>query len=242
MQGTTYFAQWSIYKKAKEAGVKVLFNGQGADEVFAGYHHHFYRHCRQLIMMGKIPQYFSLVQQYADLKSISKKQIHKTVFDELKLVSKMKLGIAKFDHALLKYWNKIETLDEMLLRDFDTFQLPLFLRADDRDSMAFSIESRHPFMDYRLVEFGYSLPNDLLIKEGWQKYIIRKSMHEMPESIRYRKDKKGFVTPEDVWLKKHKSEFDQYLYYNEKVLGVKEPSSNPFYNYALGTWFKVNHF
>jgi asparagine synthase (glutamine-hydrolysing) len=242
LQGTTYFAQWSIYKKAKEAGVKVLFNGQGADEVFAGYHHHFYRHCRQLIMMGKIPQYFSLVQQYADLKNISKKQIHKTVFDELKLVSKMKLGIAKFDHALLKYWNKIETLDEMLLRDFDTFQLPLFLRADDRDSMAFSIESRHPFMDYRLVEFGYSLPNDLLIKEGWQKYIIRKSMHEMPESVRYRKDKKGFVTPEDVWLKKHKSEFDQYLYYNEKVLGVKEPSSNPFYNYALGTWFKVNHF
>ena len=192
--------------------------------------------------MGKIPQYFSLVQQYADLKNMSKKKIHKTVFDELKLVSKMKLGIAKFDHALLKYWNKIETLDEMLLRDFDTFQLPLFLRADDRDSMAFSIESRHPFMDYRLVEFGYSLPNDLLIKEGWQKYIIRKSMHEMPESIRYRKDKKGFVTPEDVWLKKHKSEFDQYLYYNEKVLGVKEPSSNPFYNYALGTWFKVNHF
>lgn len=242
LQGTTYFAQWSIYKKAKEAGVKVLFNGQGADEVFAGYHHHFYRHCRQLIMMGKIPQYFSLVQQYADLKNMSKKQIHKTVFDELKLVTKMKLGISKFDHALLKYWNKIDTLDEMLLRDFDTFQLPLFLRADDRDSMAFSIESRHPFMDYRLVEFGYSLPNDLLIKEGWQKYIIRKSMHEMPESIRYRKDKKGFVTPEDVWLKKHKREFDQYLYYNEKVLGVNEPSSNQFYNYALGTWFKVNNF
>ena len=240
LQGTTYFAQWSIYKKAKEAGVKILFNGQGADEVFAGYHHHFYRHCRQLIMMGKLPQYFSLVQQYADLKSMSKKEIHKIVFDELKLVSKMKLGIAKFDHQLLKYWNKIDTLDEMLLRDFDTFQLPLYLRADDRDSMAFSIESRHPFMDYRLVEFGYSLPNNLLIKEGWQKYIIRKSMNEMPESIRYRKDKKGFVTPQDVWLKKHKNEFDSYLDFNKKVLGVKEPSSNPFYNYALGTWFKVN--
>jgi asparagine synthetase B (glutamine-hydrolysing) len=106
--------------------------------------------------------------------------------------------------------------------------------------MAFSIESRHPFMDYRLVEFGYSLPNDLLIKEGWQKYIIRKSMSEMPDSIRYRKDKKGFVTPQDVWVKKYKTEFDHYLTYNEKVLGVKEPSQNPFYNYALGTWFKVN--
>lgn len=240
LQGTTYFAQWSIYKKAKETGVKILFNGQGADEVFAGYHHHFYRHCRQLIMMGKLPQYFSLVQQYAELKSIPKKHIHKIVFDEIKLASKMKLGIAKFDHALIKYWNKIDTLDEMLLRDFDTFQLPLYLRADDRDSMAFSIESRHPFMDYRLVEFGYSLPNDLLIKEGWQKYIIRKSMAEMPNSIRYRKDKKGFVTPQDVWLKKYKTEFDHYLTYNEKVLGIKEPSQNQFYNYALGTWFKVN--
>lgn len=241
LQGTSYFAQWSIYKKAKEIGVKILFNGQGADEVFAGYHHHFYRYCRQLLMMGKLPEYFSLVQQYADLKEIPKKKIHKIVFDEIKLVAKMKLGIAKFDHSLLKYWNKIDTLDEMLLRDFDTFQLPLYLRADDRDSMAFSIESRHPFMDYRLVEFGYSLPNSLLIKDGWQKYIIRKSMYEMPDSIRYRKDKKGFITPQDIWLEKNKSGFDAYLSYNEKVLGIREPSADKFYNYALGTWFKVNN-
>ena len=241
LQGTSYFAQWSIYKKAKEAGVKILFNGQGADEVFAGYHHHFYRHCRQLLMMGKLPEYFSIVQQYADLKGLPKKGIHKIVFGEIKLVVKMKLGIAKFDHSLLKYWNKIDTLDEMLLRDFDTFQLPMYLRADDRDSMAFSIESRHPFMDYRLVEFGYSLPNSLLIKDGWQKYIIRKSMYEMPDSIRYRKDKKGFITPQDVWLEKHRSGFEEYLSYNEKVLGVREPSVHKFYNYALGTWFKVNN-
>ena len=101
--------------------------------------------------------------------------------------TEIKLGIKKFDHAILKYWNKINTLDEMLLRDFDTFQLPLYLRADDRDSMSFSVESRHPFMDYKLVEFGYSLPNNLLIKDGWQKYLIRKSMHELPKSIAYSK-------------------------------------------------------
>jgi asparagine synthase (glutamine-hydrolysing) len=152
----------------------------------------------------------------------------------------MKLGIKKFDHILLKYWNEIDNLDEMLLMDFDTFQLPLYLRADDRDSMAFSIESRHPFMDYRIVEFGYSLPNNLIIKNGWQKYIIRKSMTEMPDSIRYRKDKKGFVTPQDIWLKLHKNGFEKYLNYNLKVFGIKEPSNNPFYNYALGCWLKVN--
>ena len=239
---TSYFAEWSVYKKAQEVGVKILFNGQGADEVFAGYHHHFYKYCRQLLMQGKVPMYLSLVKQYAELKDISKKQIHQIVFNELKLVSKMKLGIQKFDNTLFKYWNKIDTLDEMLFRDFDTYQLPLYLRADDRDSMGFSIESRHPFMDYRLVEFGYSLPNNLVIKEGWQKYLIRKSMHELPTEIRYRKDKKGFVTPQEAWLNKYKPEFENYLKYNKHYLGVEVPSNNIFTNYTLGAWFKVNNF
>lgn len=239
---TSYFAEWSVYKKAQEIGIKILFNGQGADEVFAGYHHHFYRFCRQLLMQGKVKEYLSLVKQYAEIKSISKKHIHQIVFNELKLISKMKLGIKKFDSTLFKYWNEIDSLDEMLLRDFDTFQLPLYLRADDRDSMGFGIESRHPFMDYRLVEFGYSLPNNLLIKDGWQKYLIRKSMHEMPIAIRYRKDKKGFVTPQEAWLKKYKSEFESYLKYNKHYLGVEEPSNNKFSNYILGAWFKFNNF
>lgn len=238
--GTTYFAQWSIYQKVKETGIKILFNGQGADEVFAGYHHHFFRYCRQLLIQGKIPHYFSLVNQYAELKGMRKNTIHKIVFNEFKLKAKMKLGIAKFDNSLLKYWNNIDTLDEMLLRDFDTFQLPTYLRVDDRNSMAFGIESRHPFMDYRLVEFGYSLPQDLLIKNGWQKYIIRQSMAEMPQAIRFRKDKKGFTTPQQLWIEKYKDEFDNYLKYNNKIFGQYTFSDDMYKNYALGAWLKVN--
>jgi asparagine synthase (glutamine-hydrolysing) len=241
LTGTSFFAPWSIYQKVKESGVKILFNGQGADEVFAGYHHHFYRYCRQLLIKGKLMEYFSLVNQYAELKGLSTKTIHQTVFNEVKLKTKMMLGIAKFDNKMFKYWNKIDSLDEILLRDFDTFQIPTFLRVDDRNSMAFGVESRHPFMDYKLVEFGYSLPNDLLIKEGWQKYIIRKSMPEMPEAIRFRKDKKGFTTPHDVWLSKYKDNFEEYLSYNENFFGRKNPSSDPYKNYVLGTWLKVNN-
>lgn len=238
LQGTSYFAQWSTYRKAHAQGIKVLFNGQGADEVFGGYHHHFYRYCRQLLMSGRIIQYFSLVRKYAELKNISPKTIHSIVFNEVKLSAAIKLGIAGFDHAVLKHWNKMDTLDEMLVADFETFQLPRYLRADDRNSMAFSIESRHPFMDYRLVEFGYSLPNDLLIKNGWQKYIMRAAMHEMPESIRYRKDKVGFITPQDVWMKKYHAEFEEYLSYNEQFFGERKPSKTQFYNYSLGAWLK----
>ena len=242
LNGTSYFAQWSLYKKAKKDGVKILFNGQGADEVFAGYHHHFYRYCRSLLIKGKIIECLTLINSFAALKGISKKQVSKTIFNEVKLAAKIKSGIAKFDHGILKHWNEINTLDDMLLADFNTFQLPLYLRADDRDSMSFSIESRHPFMDYRLVEFGYTLPNNLLIKDGWQKYIVRKAMHEMPENIRYRKDKKGFLTPETIWLEKYKNEFEEYLYYNEKTFGKKHLASNMFSNYAIGAWLKLYNF
>lgn len=241
VDGTSYFAEWSVYAKAKTSGIKILFNGQGADEVFGGYHHHFYRYCRQLLIAGKIPKCVALIRQFADLKGLPFKKVASTVVGELKLNLKIKAGIAKFDHALVKYWSKINTLDEMLLADFNLYQLPLYLRADDRDSMAHGIESRHPFLDYRLVELGYSLPNNLLIKDGWQKYLIRKAMSEMPESIRFRKDKKGYLTPETIWLNKYKDQFEGYLKYNENIYGRKFPSKNLFNNYALGAWLKVNN-
>jgi asparagine synthase (glutamine-hydrolysing) len=238
--GTAFFAQWSIYKKVKESGIKILFNGQGADEVFAGYHHHFYRYCRQLLMKGKLLEYFSAVNQYAYLKEIPKQQIHNIVINEVKLKAKIVSGISKFDNKLFKHWSKVDSLDEVLVRDLDTFQIPTFLRVDDRNSMAFSIESRHPFMDYRLVEYGYSLPHKLLINNGWQKHIIRKSMTEMPEAIRFRKDKKGFTTPQDVWLAKYKDKFEEYLSYNNNFFGKREVSKVPYKNYVIGAWLKVN--
>jgi asparagine synthase (glutamine-hydrolysing) len=237
---TSFLAQWGVYEKASKSGIKILFNGQGADEVFGGYHHHFYKYCRQLLVKGKLPEYFSLIAQYSAIKQIAKNKVHKIVFNELKLSALMKAGIKKFDHHLLKHWNKINSLDEMMLKDFDTYQLPMYLRVDDRNSMAFSMESRHPFMDYRMVEFGYSLPNNFLIKNGWQKNILREAMVEMPQQIRYRKDKKGFTTPEDVWLQRYGKEFEEYLEYNKTVLGTKTPSGSKYRNYTLGAWFKVN--
>ena len=190
---------------------------------------------------GKLIKYLTLVQQYAEIKGVSKKSVHRIVLNEVKLQTKMKLALSKFDHSLMRYWNKIDTMDEMLVRDFDTFQLPTYLRIDDRNSMSFSIESRHPFMDYRLVEFGYSLPNELVINKGWQKYLLRKSMTELPESIKYRKDKKGFTTPHEEWIKKYSGSFNEYLLYNKKYINVEKPSDNAYRNYVIGAWLKTNN-
>jgi asparagine synthase (glutamine-hydrolysing) len=240
VNGTSFIAQWSVYRNVAQSGIKILMNGQGADEVFAGYHHHFYKYCRQLILAGKIKKYVNLAKQYAQLKGVERSAIHKTVTNEVKVRTKLKLSLAKFDNVLAGHWSRIDTLDEMLLRDFDTYQLPSYLRIDDRNSMCFSIESRHPFMDYRLVEFGYSLPNDLVMKDGWQKYLLRKSMHELPDAIRYRKDKKGFTTPHDIWISKYARELEEYVQYAKQLLPADKLSGNAYRNYALGAWLKVN--
>ena len=91
--------------------------------------------------------------------------------------------------------------------------LPSLLHFEDRNSMHFSIESRVPFLDHRLVEFGFSLHESDKVNDTWTKYILRESLAGiLPESIRMRKDKKGFVTPgEKKWLSgplKHLLDFD----------------------------------
>jgi len=68
--------------------------------------------------------------------------------------------------------------------------------------MAFSIESRMPLLDYRLVEHIFSLPLSLIVRDGWTKWAFRQAMDgELPPEIQWRKDKMGFVTPEGAWLR-----------------------------------------
>jgi asparagine synthase (glutamine-hydrolysing) len=86
--------------------------------------------------------------------------------------------------------------------------LPMLLHNADRMSMAHSIESRLPFLDYRLVEFILSLPDDFKIKEGKTKLIFRESLAEiLPKKITNRFDKMGFITPETYWMVKYKNDF-----------------------------------
>jgi asparagine synthase (glutamine-hydrolysing) len=97
-------------------------------------------------------------------------------------------------------WNA-SNLTEYQINDIDRYSIPYLARYEDRNSMAHSIETRLPFLDHRLVEFLLSLDVKYKIKNGWNKYILRKSFEKMPSEIRWRKDKKGFTVPEELWLK-----------------------------------------
>jgi asparagine synthase (glutamine-hydrolysing) len=98
--------------------------------------------------------------------------------------------------------------------------------------MAFSIESRVPFLDYRLVEFAFGVPYDEKISNGITKLILRKSMAgRLPESVRLRKDKMGFPAPLAKWIRKdlkepiHDALFSPKMYQrgilNHKIIGQR---------------------
>jgi asparagine synthase (glutamine-hydrolysing) len=109
-----------------------------------------------------------------------------------------------------------------LMHQVQVLPLPSLLRYEDRNSMAFSVESRVPFMDYRLMEFALGLPEDLIYRKGVRKYILRTAFKGLvPDKILARTDKMGFVSAEEKWLKEQGK--DWFLDY--ALRSAKESSS-----------------
>jgi asparagine synthase (glutamine-hydrolysing) len=151
-----------------------------------------------------------------------------------------------------------ESVMDRQKQDIDRFSVPVLAHYEDRNSMAASIESRLPFLDHRLVDFLLGLPVEMKMRNGWPKYVLRKSIHELPDSIRWRRDKKGFITPETIWLKNQlvpmvKGEFirsglhdagfidkAKFLrYYDEFLEGKPNRSSSLiFRTYIFEKWYK----
>jgi asparagine synthase (glutamine-hydrolysing) len=90
------------------------------------------------------------------------------------------------------------TVSEALLYN----SLPMLLRYADRNSMAFSRETRLPYLDHDLVDFCIGLPDDYYIRNGWQKWVLREAAgNTIPQKIRWRADKVGYAAPLDHWLR-----------------------------------------
>jgi asparagine synthase (glutamine-hydrolysing) len=244
---TSMYAQWSVMKAVGSSEVTVLLDGQGGDELFGGYHHHFYKYGRSLLLQGKFAAYNQLVDEYCALKGWETKKVKQTILNDVKLYLKLKLGTKLPGPPAITAWNAASSLSEVLRIDLKSFIMPSLLRYEDRNSMAFAVEARLPFLDYRIVEFATTLPDEYKIHEGWQKYILRQAMPDLPEKIRYRKDKKGFTTPHDEWMTQFRARFEGYA---QAALdgGVKHPwhgkplsqldSAQLFRMASLGAWMK----
>ncbi|NIG52090.1 asparagine synthase (glutamine-hydrolyzing) [Chitinophaga sp. Cy-1792] len=222
---TSIFAQWNVFRESRKAGLIVMLDGQGADEILGGYHTYYGPYILSAWKKGNIATAFKRMR-WVNGRGYGYKWIIKEVYkNAISTGKKVKLqNIREKRFSYIK-----EDLQEKYLENvsYNCFKgmsyqqirhtnLPMLLHFEDRDSMAFSVESRVPFLDYRLVELCYSVDEDILLKQGTTKHILREAMKDLlPPAIKNRMDKMGFVTPEKVWLKTHREIFLQEL--NEAV-------------------------
>ncbi|MFA4849636.1 MAG: asparagine synthase (glutamine-hydrolyzing) [Methanoregula sp.] len=188
------YAQYCVMRLARER-VKVVLDGQGADELLAGYLAYQGSYLRGLlrsfhVLTGSREIIGSLRHHHGFFSSA----LHQL------FVRKDRRGLLKCRVPQVdRYGGR---LDEVLLRELTSTNLPALLHYEDRNSMAFSIESRVPYLDVRFVEYVASLPLNQKIRNGVTKIALRNAiLGIVPESIRCRMDKMGFVTPEEIWMK-----------------------------------------
>lgn len=217
-QSQSSYLGYHVFQLAKKHSVKVLLNGQGADEYLGGY--------------GQFNNaiYFELFKKlrwgsfYKELKSANVSSVSET----LSVIGYL-FTPEKIRNMVVKYFSTVSDVKALIDMDklaatnihpyaqipndltsvsgitrLNLFHNPLtkYLRWEDRNSMAHSIEARVPFLDHRLVEFTYNLPSKYLFSNGETKRVMRYGLKDiLPAKIAARKDKKGFITPEEHWVK-----------------------------------------
>jgi len=196
-------APYAIYTVMKEAAkyVRVMLSGQGGDELFAGYIPYFAAYLTSARSNNKYAQALRESLMGFDLYSNFIKQ--KFLARKSNAVSEIKsLVNNNFFDIKPTFYLPDKNLNQRLSLDVTKYSIPNVLRYEDHNAMAFSIETRVPFLDHKFVEYAFSLPIDQKIKMGWNRYAYRNAMKGIiPEAILKRRKKIGFTTPETMWMK-----------------------------------------
>jgi asparagine synthase (glutamine-hydrolysing) len=218
---TSLYAQYCVFRAAQQSGIKVMLDGQGADEMLGGYPYFRGARLASLIRQAKwseAQQFFARVSRWPGMSRVSLLQ-HACdhLFSPLMKASLRKLAgkdlvppwlnRAWFQkHGVVPHLSRAGFSSRHVVHEkmcHELFEhLPTLLRYEDRNSMAFSIESRVPFLTPELVDFVLSLPEDYIIgSDGMSKAVFRRAMRGIvPKAVLERKDKIGFSTPERSWL------------------------------------------
>jgi asparagine synthase (glutamine-hydrolysing) len=194
------YAQWSVMRLAQPE-VTVLLNGQGGDELLAGYVPYQYVYLRELLRRRKLRTFASEAWATRD---VLKPLIKRRLSDRRKALPIKPLLQPSFYEGLEppRFGRSQTDMKARLVEDLQTFSLPSLLRYEDRNSMAFSMESRLPFLDQELVDWVLRLPPEAIVDQGWSRAILREGLRGvLIEKVRLRRWKVGFTTPETRWLR-----------------------------------------
>ena len=216
---------YQLMRLAKDNGIRVVLNGQGADETIGGYGSYFRHYWYSLLREGRLKDVWREIGRF---DRVHEQDRHITSFLEQLLFCARSLARRSRSYRRLAEWrsrtrrtaNRWFTrelhdaypeedqehggadLDSVLKDSIVRMPLPLYLRVEDRNSMAHSIEVRLPYLDYRLVSLLFNLPPNWKLRGPWNKFVLREGMRgRIPESVRSRVDKMGFPVPTAKWLR-----------------------------------------
>lgn len=215
-------AQFLVFKLAKDSGTKVLLDGQGADEIFAGYHSYYEPYLNGLkkknpgLYKKELAAYNSLHADNEINKFYKKGWVYQfkhalpdSIISKLHSLKRHSGSSVLLNDDFRHEYNgfpgllrKTTDLNESLYYSTRRYGLESLLRYADRDSMAHGVEVRLPFLYHELVEFVFSLPDHYKIRDGWTKWILRKAFsRDLPKEIIWRKDKIGYEAPQVEWMR-----------------------------------------
>lgn len=202
------YAQYQVMREAKNH-VTVLLDGQGADEMMAGYIPYYFVYLRQLRAQGagkamaELSKSLDVLYRLGRFKLKAKLRGRKDIPTTQLLSPEFVKG-----HAAERFSTEGSDLKKRLIEDLFHNSLPSLLRYEDKNTMRFSLEGRVPFLDKEVVKFLFSLSDEAIIKEGWNKRILRDATRDLlPESINRRRNKIGFTTPQGEWFMRLKNHF-----------------------------------
>lgn len=223
---TSIYAQWVLFRAARERRVPVLLDGQGGDEQLQSYPQFYAPHVIGLLKAWRIGASLRAISALQQSQQWSSRQIAVSLLARHAGTPIYKAIAASTGRTSIPTWLRRDAMavsDEdprpwALMREMtgqtsgrnlaslmiNVSPLPNLLHWEDRNSMAHSIEARVPFLDHRLVEFTLSLPDDFKIRDGVTKFILREATKvDIPDVVRHRRDKMGFATAEPIWFREH---------------------------------------
>lgn len=191
----TLMSSWHTFALVARRGVVVTLDGQGADEQLAGYS----RYVRNLLVHAPMATLPAEVRALMKLRGFGSSIAIGLGGQLLRRVAG-RGAVAALARRLHMGGDPARTVDEALAQDFHS-HLQNLLSYADKTAMAWSVESRMPFMDYRLVEFLATVPPAYKIHEGWTKWLARQALAErLPPEVTWRRDKMGWAVPEPAWF------------------------------------------
>lgn len=219
-QSASIYAQYKVFELARQHNIKVMLDGQGADEILAGYNKYIHWYLQQLISRKMYKEAMQEKKTFRQHNAAFRWGLGNYLATFLPAHAAIHLESKEYNRVIKhpdinkdfinslhgREWEGIHKpiitkLNDILFFNSTYLGLEELLRFADRNSMAHGVEVRLPFLNHQLVEFVFSLPANFKIHKGWTKWLLRKAMaKKLPPEIVWRKDKVGYEPPQKAWM------------------------------------------